>query len=259
MGSRVASWLRRINVLGLVTVAFLLGLWETLVAVQVLDYDYLPAPTAIAAGGRTLLASGELPSTMFHTLKVTLFGWLTASAAGIALGVTLGLSDRAWRWSMATIEVVRAIPPISLVPVAVLVFGFSSRMELTIIVFVAIWPVLISAIDGVRGVPVELLDVARMLRFSGFTTIRKIILPAGMPSIIVGLRLALSLSLVLAIVAEMIGNPSGLGSGLVRAQQALQPETMFAYFFTIGFLGVGLNAAFRYLASRAMPAAAGRF
>ena len=72
------------------------------------------------------------------------------------------------------------------------------------------------------------------------------VLPAAMPSIVVGLRLALSLSLVLAVVAEMIGNPSGLGNALVSAQQALQPEEMFAYVFAIGLLGVGLNAAFGY-------------
>ncbi len=237
--------------------AVLLAVWEVLVAVRVLDYTYLPAPTAIARGGRALLASGELPTSLLHTLKVTVVGWFIAGLGGIALGLALGLSDRAWRYSMASLEVLRAVPPISLVPVALLVFGFSSRMELTIIVFVAIWPILINTIEGVRRVPVELLDVARMMRFSHPTTIRKIILPAAMPAITVGLRLALSLSLVLAIVAEMIGNPSGLGNALVRAQQALQPEAMFAYFFTIGLVGVGLNAALRRVTSRAVPPATG--
>ena len=189
-------------------------------------------------------------------MRVTLIGWLLASALGIGLGLLLGLSQTAWRWSMASIEVMRAIPPVSLVPVALLVFGFSIRMELMIILFVSAWPVLVNTIDGVRGVRAELVDVARMLRMSRVRRITKIMLPAAVPSIIVGLRLALSLSLVLAVVAEMIGNPNGLGNALVSAQQALQPEQMFAYVFVIGLLGVGLNAALGYVSSRLVPSAA---
>lgn len=114
---------------------------------------------------------------------------------------------------------------------------------------------LVNTIDGLRRVPAELLDVARVLRMRTGTRIRKVLLPAAMPSIVVGLRLSLSLSLVLAVVAEMIGNPDGLGNALVSAQQALQPEEMFAYVFAIGLLGIGLNAALAYAAGRLMPSA----
>jgi ABC-type nitrate/sulfonate/bicarbonate transport system permease component len=249
--------LARVNVTGLLTMVVLLALWESLVRSGVADYQFLPAPSAVAGGTGRLLSSGELPRNVLHTLEVTLLGWVAAGVIGIGLGLLLGLSDAAWRYSMASIEVMRAIPPVSLVPVALLVFGFSIRMELTIIVFVSAWPVLVNTIDGVRNVGAELLDVARMLRLSRFTTIRKVILPGAMRSIVVGLRLAMSLSLVLAVVAEMIGNPSGLGNALIRAQQALRPEEMFAYVLTIGLLGVALNATFRLVSSRALPSLAG--
>ncbi len=234
----------------------LVGLWDLLVRTGGIDFQFLPAPSAIAGGARDLLSSGDLMSNVAHTVRVTLIGWLLASALGIGLGLLLGLSETAWRWSMASIEVMRAIPPVSLVPVALLVFGFSIRMELMIILFVSAWPVLVNTIDGVRGVRSELLDVARMLRMSTVARITKMVLPAAMPSIVVGLRLALSLSLVLAVVAEMIGNPEGLGNALVSAQQALQPEEMFAYVFAIGLLGVGLNAALGYLSARLVPSVA---
>jgi ABC-type nitrate/sulfonate/bicarbonate transport system permease component len=144
-----------------------------------------------------------------------------------------------------------------MVPLALLVFGFSLHMEVSLIIYVGAWTVLVNTMDGVSGVRPELLDVARMLGMSRLTTIRKIILPAAVPSIFVGLRLALSLSLVLAVVAEMIGNPAGLGNALVRAQQALQPEQMFAYVLTIGVVGIALNAALRYLVIGAFPLVAG--
>ena len=251
--ARPGDVLRQVNVLGLLTmVAFVVG-WEALVRSGVLTYEFLPAPSAVVGGARSLLAAGELVGNVAHTLQVTLLGWLLASSLGIGLGLVLGLSKTAWRYSMASIEVMRAIPPVSLVPVAVLVFGFSIRMELMIILFVSAWPVLVNTIDGVRGVRAELLDLAAMLRMSRLTRIARIILPSAMPSILVGLRLAMSLSLVLAVVAEMIGNPAGLGDALVRAQQALQPAQMFAYVFTIGLLGIGLNAALGLASARLVP------
>ncbi len=246
----------RINVLGLATMGALVGLWETVVRTRTLEFQFLPAPSGVGQAFGSLISSGNLLALVVHTLRSTLVGWVLAAVLGIGLGVWLGLSDTAWRYSMTSIEIMRAIPPISLVPVALLVFGFSLRMELVVIVYASAWTVLVNTIDGVRNVPAELLDVGRMLRMSTLTTIRKVILPSAMPSIIVGLRLALSLSLVLAVVAEMIGNPRGLGNAVVRAQQALQPEQMFAYVVTIGVLGVALNAGLRYVSARAFPALA---
>jgi ABC-type nitrate/sulfonate/bicarbonate transport system permease component len=243
-----------VNWLGLATMAALAGLWEIVVRTGLLDYQFLPAPSAVGAAAGHLLSSGAMAGNVLHTAGVSLVGWLLASSVGIGLGLLLGLSDRAWRWSMASIEILRAVPPVTLVPVALLVFGFSRKMELTIVFFVSTWPVVVNTIDGVRSVAPELVDVARMLRLSTGERITRVVVPAAMPSIVVGLQLALSLSLVLAVVAEMIGNPAGLGNALVRAQQALQPAQMFAYVFAVGLLGVGLNAVFTYLSRRLVPA-----
>lgn len=245
------------NVLGLATMATLVVVWELAVRGGLADYEFLSAPSGVIRAYVTLLSSGELVDHTIHTLRSTLVGWAIAAPVGIALGAWLGLSHTAWRYSMASIEVLRAIPPISLVPVAILVFGFSLRMELTLIVYVAAWTVLINTIDGVRSVRPELLDVARMLRMSRAARVRKVVLPAATPSIVVGLRLALSLSLVLAVVAEMIGNPRGLGNALISAQLALQPEQMFAYVVTVGLVGISLNAGLRYVSGVAFPAPAG--
>ena len=249
--------LARLNWPGLLTSAALLALWQALVQSGALDYEYMPAPSEIADATARLTASGELAEAAGHTLRVVLLGWSAAAVIGIALGLLLGLSRTAWRWSMASLEAVRAMPPICLVPVALLLFGFSVRMELTIIVYASAWPVMINTIDGVRGVRPELAQVARMLRLSRVQTIRRIVLPAALPLTIVGLRLALSFALVLAIVAEVAGNPSGLGNAIVSAQQALRPDEMFTYVLAIGVLGVALNALFGLLASRAVPSSAG--
>lgn len=249
--------LRRINLPGLLTMLLLLALWETSVRLGLLDFGTVPAPSAVAARAQDLVATGELTAPLLHTLRVTLLGWLLASVVGVAAGLVLGLWPPAWRWSMASLEMLRAVPPISLVPLALLVFGFSVRTELTLIVYASAWPVLVNTLEGVRTVRPELRDVARTLRLSRRTTLWKIVLPAATPSIAVGLQLALSLALVLAVVAELVGNPSGLGNALILAQLALRPEEMFVYFFTIGLLGITLNAAFRLVVGR-IPAAVPR-
>lgn len=236
---------KALNLTGVGVLLAAAGLWEIVVQAQLGDLQFLPAPSEIASAARQAVADGELLGRTIHTLVVTLLGWGMASVAGLGLGLALGLSDRAYRYSMTSFEVTRAIPPITFVPAALLIFGFSLKMELVLVVFGGVWPVLVNTIGGVHAVRPELHDVSEMLRLNKPAKVRKVVLPAALPAVVVGLRLALSLCLVLAIVAEMVGNPEGIGNGLIAARQALQPALMFVYVLAAGLLGVALNALFR--------------
>jgi len=242
-----------VNLLGLLVLVAFAGTWEVLVRFEIAELRFLPAPSEIAVAAQGAMVDGELVGRTIHTVGVTLLGWSIASAIGLVLGVALGLSPTAYRYSMTSFEVTRAIPPITLVPAALLIFGFSLRMELVLVVFGGIWPVLVNTIGGIRSIRPELRDVATMLRLSRTATIQKLVLPAALPSVVVGLRLALSLCLVLAIVAEIVGNPAGLGNGLISARQALQPALMFVYVVAAGLLGVVLNAALGAVARLLLP------
>lgn len=232
------------NPLGLITGLVLIGLWQLLVETKILHYKELPAPSAIAGSLGQLVSHTDWGASLAHTVVVTIVGWALAGAVGVALGLAVGLSYRTWQWSMASIDVLRALPIIAFVPVAVLIFGLTSKMEVVLVVYAAFWPVVINTIAGVRSVSPQLRDVARTFHLSRLATVRKIVLPASAPQVIVGLRLALALSLVLAVVAEMVGNPAGLGYRLVYEQNALRPDLMFGYVFTIGIVGILLNALF---------------
>lgn len=219
--------------------------WELFVQAGMANLQFLPAPSEIAVAARQAVEDGELFGRIVHTVGVTLFGWGIASLIGFGLGLVLGLSNTAYRYSMTSFEVTRAIPPITFVPAALLSFGFSLKMELVLVIFGGVWPVLVNTIGGVQSVPSELRDVSTMLRLSRWASVRKLVMPAALPAVVVGLRLALSLCLVLAIVAEIVGNPEGIGNGLIRARQALQPALMFVYVIVAGLLGMLLNAVFR--------------
>ncbi|MGP0090071.1 MAG: ABC transporter permease [Xanthobacteraceae bacterium] len=227
--------------------------WEMLIATGFLRYEYLPAPSAIAIALARLLRSAEVYAEIAHTVTAALLGWLIAVVVGIVLGTALGLSPRLQRYNLASIEVLRPLPAVALVPVALLLFGFSIETELFVIVIPSIWPVLVNTMGGLAAVPERLHDVARTFRLAPFDAVTRVFVPAAAPAVLVGCRLSMTIALVLAIVAEMIGNPHGVGYAVVREAQALQPDLMFAYVFITGLLGILLNAALLALSRVVLP------
>jgi ABC-type nitrate/sulfonate/bicarbonate transport system permease component len=252
------SVLHRINWSGLATIALAFLLWEMLLRAGFAQYQNLPAPSAIADGLVEIAASGQLLADTLHTLRSVLVGWGAALLVGIVLGLLLGVSRTLRRYCLASIEVLRPMPGIAFAPVALLLFGFSLQMELMVIILPALWPVLINTMGAVMGVHGRLFEVGRTFRLSRGEILRKIMLPAALPGVLVGARLSMTLALVLAIVAEMVGNPAGLGYAVVREQQAMRPELVFAYVVAIGALGVILNAVLTGAVARLFPAASGR-
>lgn len=238
---------------GIWGVLLFIALWEVLVATKIFDFEYLPAPTVIAGALAKMVKDGEVWGEIIHTLTAALLGWLISVSLGISVGAMLGLSGIARRYCLASIEVMRPLPGIAFVPVAILVFGFSLQMELMVIVIPAVWPVLVNTMGGVAAVHSRLHDVARSFRMPPFFATLKIFAPAAAPSILVGCRLALTLALIMAVAAEMIGNPTGLGYAVVREAAALHPDSMFAYIFIIGLLGIILNAVLLVGAGLVLP------
>jgi len=250
---RGAGLLRHVNLPGIGFLALLVVLWELAVRGGLLDFQFLPAPSEVLDGAQSLVEGGELWSAVLHTALVAVGGWILASTLGAVLGIALGLSPALWRWTASSIELLRSFPSITFVPLAVLLLGFSYKMELVVVIYASQWPVLVNTMDGVRGVSPGLRDVTRTLGMGRLRSLRTVILPAAASKMLVGLRLGLNLSLILAVAAEIVGNPEGLGYGLVFEQQALQPGRMFAYFIVIGLLGMLLNALFQLAVRRLMP------
>jgi sulfonate transport system permease protein len=145
------------------------------------------------------------------------------------------------------------MPGVAFAPVGLLLFGFSLQTEMVVTILPVLWPILMNTIGGVTSVHARLYDVSRTFRLRPRDTILRVVLPAAMPLILVGARLGLALALIMAVVAEMVGNPQGLGYGIVREQQALRPDLMFAYIATVGALGIALNSAILWLAAAVLP------
>lgn len=247
--------LRRLHV-NLVGIAVIIAVgfcWEVSVRSGLVPFDYVPPLSDVGNGLWTITKSGELAANVLHTLTSALTGWLIAAGAGVVIGTALGVSWRLWTVTGASLEMLRALPVVAFVPVAMLVLGFSPQVEVVVATYGALWPVLLNTAAGIRSNETELVDVGRIMQMGPVTTVWKLRLPAAVPSIVIGLRLGMATALVLTLVTEMIGNPAGIGYALVSKAQALQPAQMFAFLIVIGLLGVMLNSVLLLIARLCLP------
>jgi sulfonate transport system permease protein len=238
---------------GIAVIVALVALWELAFRTRLIDYDYLSAPSEIAAALAELARSGDLAARVGHTTSIAVRASAVACVVGVVGGVVLARVDVAREYSMASIDFFRTIPVLALFPVAVLLWGPSGTSEIAVATYSATWPILLSTADGVRAVPPRLNDVGRVLQLSRRDMFVKIVMPAALVPILVGLRLAVVTALIVTMVAEMIISPRGIGWGLVEASYALRPERMWAYAVTAGLLGYLANIVLLAIVRRAMP------
>jgi NitT/TauT family transport system permease protein len=130
---------------------------------------------------------------------------------------------------------------LDLLPIALIALGFGYRMEIVIVAFACVWPILILSRAAVRSIEPRLMEVARALRLPPAQRVWKIIIPAALPRIFVAFRLSAGIALIVAVTVEIAINPLGLGAGIMLAQQALRPDLMLAYLVWIGIIGYALN------------------
>ncbi|MQA91556.1 MAG: ABC transporter permease subunit [Gemmatimonas sp.] len=227
--------------------------WQVVCELGLANLDLVPSPIDVARAFVDLASSGVLFEDAAHTVGATLMGWGIAAVAGVVVGAVLGVSHVARAYASPAVDLFRTFPPIAFVPVALVAVGLSVRLEIVVIVAGCVWPILIGTTDGVRGISAEKHDLARVLRLGRLARIRKIVLPAALGGVMVGLRVGMGLALVLAVTAEMIGNPSGIGYAIVRAGESLHPDRLYAYIVTVGILGVALNVAVVALSERLVP------
>lgn len=230
--------------------AVLLGTLELWARTTGQGSDAIAPPSLALQAFATALGDGSLLQATRFTLGSAALGLLIASVMGVVLGTLLGLSERAARMSFLSVEVLRPIPSVALIPLAMLVFGFGLRLEVSVIAFASFWPMLVLTQAAVRQVEPRLLEVAQALQLGPLDRFIKIVLPAIVPRLFIALRLGVAIALVVAVTVEIAANPHGMGYALMIAQQSLDPALMLAWLFWIGVTGFLINAAALWLQRR---------
>lgn len=203
--------------------------------------DALAAPSAVMAALLSALGNGTLLAATRDTLLAAFGGLALGGTIGLLAGILFGLVRPVDHLMETTVEIVRPIPSVALIPIAMLVFGFGYRMEIAIVAFSCVWPMLILTRAAIAGVNRRLFEVAAALRLSALDRVTKIVLPAALPRVMVALRLSTGIALVVAVTVEIAANPLGLGYAILIAQQSLNPALMLAILVWLGILGFALN------------------
>lgn len=232
----------RFNWRGTVLPLCLLAAVEVLVRASGIRSDSLALPSAIGRSLATGIADGSILRETAQTLGCAIGGLALAAMAGVLLGALLGVSRSAAVLAWAPVEFLRQMPPVALIPIATLSLGLGISMEMSIVAFTCFWPVLLLTQAAVAGIEPRLLEVAHLLGMNSAATLRKLVLPAAAPRIIVALRLATGIALIVAVTTEIAGNPLGLGYAMMRAQAELQAAHMYACLAWLALLGWTLNA-----------------
>ncbi|KQW46931.1 ABC transporter permease [Nocardioides sp. Root1257] len=235
--------------LGLLTVV---ALWEILPTAGVVNPEYLPPFTEVASA----LADQLGTSTFWTALGQTLRGWAIGLAismvAGIVVGMLIGSSRLARELTASTIEFLRPIPSVALIPLVVLLYGSQPKSALVLVVYAAFWQVLVQVLYGVADVDPVIRDTARSYRFSRWARFRQVVWPTALPYVVTGFRLAAAVALILEITAELVIGVPGLGQRVGVARSSGATDTMYALVVVVGLIGVAVNASARTVERRVL-------
>jgi NitT/TauT family transport system permease protein len=232
--------------------AALLLAWQALAWLRPASLVLMPPPSRILGAFGRLLADPALYRDTATTLFRFLTGYLLGCGAGILLGAAMALRQRVYDTLELTLELLRPVPATALIPVAILFLGIDSAMVLAVVAWAVLFPVLVNTLDGVRSVDPVLVDTGRVFGFRGAALARHVLLPASLPQIATGMRVALAIGIVLVIVVEMLIGDRGLGHRVIDAERTFRFPEMYATIAWIGLVGYLLNASFLELRHRAL-------
>lgn len=225
------------------TVALVLFLlvWEVVPRVGVVDRLFLPPPSVVAVTWWELALNGQLWEHLGASVARSSSGFGIAVVLAVPLGVLIGWYRPVGELLNPLLEVFRNTAALALLPVFVLLLGLGESSKVSLIAFACTWPILLNTISAVKSVDPLLIKSARSLGFSPLPLFRKVVLPASVPSVFTGIRLAGANSILVLVAAEMVGARAGLGYLINMSQYNFQVPEMYAGIVTISLLGVGFN------------------
>ena len=222
-------------------------IWQVACATGLVSDRVLPAPTDIARAGWKLLLSGELGRNIGVSFWRAGVGFLIGGGIGFAFGLANGLSELSSKLTDTTLQMVRNIPHLALIPLVILWFGIDESAKLFLVALGVFFPIYLNTLHGIRTVDPQLIEMGRIYGMSGGELFRRVIFPGALPTIFVGLRFALGIMWLTLIVAETIAASSGLGYMAMQAREFMQIDVVVFSILIYALLGKLADTASRAL------------
>ncbi|AUS13133.1 MULTISPECIES: ABC transporter permease [Bacillus] len=222
---------------GLLLPAAIIAIWQIIGALGLVSATVLPTPVTIVLTFKELILSGELFGHLQISIYRAALGFLLGAGLGLIIGILAGFSKRTELYLDPSLQMLRTVPHLAVTPLFILWFGFDEVSKILLIALGAFFPVYINTFNGIRGVDAKLFEVARVLEFKWYQQITKVILPAALPNILLGIRLSLGIAWLGLVVAELMGSSSGVGYMIMDARQFSQTNKVFAGIIIFAVVG----------------------
>ena len=227
--------------LGLAGILTFLVIWETVSHSELVDSRYLPPPTEVIGTLVELLGTSRLWSAVGYTMTGWVIGLTISAVLGIVLGIVIGMSRFLRRATRSTIEFLRPIPSVALVPAAVLLYGTGMEATLLLVVYATFWQILIQTLSGTVDVDPVAEDTARSYGLGRIARIRFVVWPTALPFVMTGLRLGAAVALILEITGELVIGGGGIGEQISLAKSAGAVPQVYALVIMTGLIGIAIN------------------
>ncbi|MFE2700273.1 ABC transporter permease [Streptomyces mirabilis] len=231
--TRVPRWLRRTS-----GPLLLLALWQLLSSTGVLTRDILASPGTIARVGGNLVADGSLPNAMGVSLQRVAVGLLLGTLVGTGLALVSGLFRVGEDLVDASVQMLRTVPFVGLIPLFIIWFGIGEAPKIAIITLGVSFPLYLNVYAGIRGVDSQLIEAGESLGLSRWGLVRHVVLPGALPGAMTGLRYSLGIAWLALVFAEQINADAGIGFLMVQARDFLRTDVIVVCLIVYAFLGL---------------------
>lgn len=244
---------RKSTVDALLSLLVILAVWEAAVRLGVLRSTFLPSPSRLVATTADLIGTQVLFINAAGSLLRVLAGFSIASVLGVGLGLVLSNWPAASRRVRPFFELLRPIPPIAWIPIAILWFGLGNPSAIFIVTIGAFFPIFFNTYSGINAVSQAYVNAARSLGAGRPLVVTDILLPAALPQILTGLRVGVGIAWTSVIAAEMVGAREGLGYAIQLNRTMLETDAVIVNMIVIGLLGWAMNFSAGKLEHRLTP------
>jgi len=236
--------------LRILSVLLAVAVWQIVGLLGIFPRHLLPWPTSVLSSLVDLLVSGELASHIVTSLLRVAVGFFIAAAIAIPLGISIGWSKVAESLAEPILEILRPIPPIAWIPIAMLWFGLGFKPAVFLIFIGAFFPILLNTVAGVRCTSKVLVEAVRTLGANNRDILVKVVTPSSIPSIVAGLRIGVGVGWMCLVAAEMTGASSGLGYMVIYYSGILETSSVLVGMLAIGAIGYAMSYAIARVESR---------
>ncbi len=241
---------KKVLLRGLLFPTLLTIVWQIIGSMGIVSSTVLPTPLDIVIAFQQLILTGELPSHLQVSIFRAALGFLVGAGLGLVFGIIVGFSSKTEAYMDPSIQMLRTVPHLAVAPLFILWFGFGEVSKVLLIAKGAFFPIYVNTFLGIRGVDSKLFDVARILQFSRWKQVTRLILPAALPSILLGIRLSLGIAWLGLVVAELMGSSEGIGYMIMDARQFSQTDIVFVGIIIFAVVGKLSDSFVRLLEKR---------